>query len=463
MARFGVATYGVDRFGAASNPGYDTSPFTAVSYPGVNNSVSLTWGTVSGTYANFYLVRRRGSVPSTHTAGYSVLSGTPTTFVTSFIEGPNSASPGFVPEGEWFYAIFFVTAGGKEYLGGSSSVFVVGDRASTDYLSHLVPASSVTKVNEAAGAIDTSSLLYQLLKTWGWEFDGLRGRANQIDHLWDWQATPSRHLENMAYTLGSPFTPELGIDRVRAILRDYSLILQQKGTVAGAITFLDDILGTTVTYTAGTNIMLDFNDSSFEQSVGRWTASGGTVVRNIVDGSHPAAVSAPNLIAGMGILTLSSATLTALCGSTSDAIRTGIPVSGSTAYEFAGYFRGTATNVSCGIQWFDANGTSLGAVTYQTTPLTLTGAYQQTYYAVTSPAGARYAIPYIKATGASTNYVFADALWFGAHASGSAATFEDARLLHFVMSPTVTDVTKLARAKYLLPGYLHPAATFTLS
>jgi hypothetical protein len=123
-------------------------------------------------------------------------------------------------------------------------------------------------------------------------------------------------------------------------------------------------------------LFLDYNDSSFEESVGRWAATNGTIavctyantLSTLGVGLTPPTPvlfnrDYPLRQISLGVVTATSTSdITLRCpGSSASAVLYGIPVKANSRYMFKGFIRAITTTFTAvaKIQWFDTNGTSI--------------------------------------------------------------------------------------------------------
>jgi hypothetical protein len=219
----------------------------------------------------------------------------------------------------------------------------------------------------------------------------------------------------MARQLGFGYESELGMSLARQQMRNAVHIYKRKGSLAGIDAFASVMTGWAPTVSLGYNIMLDQNNSSFAESIGRWTNVSNATIgrRSTTDASAPyGAIAGPVLPptgastgdvgsgTWMGLLTAIGAGDIVVqsfpAGTVYDNRTMGIPVTGGLPYAISAYTRAldTARSVRLGVEWFDINGTSLGAVTENTAASNVTGGWaganSRAIYLVTAPANAAF-------------------------------------------------------------------------
>ena len=253
---------------------------------------------------------------------------------------------------------------------GSSYTVLIGTKDSLFKISNWLPKAWLNSDNNVGEDFSTygDNSLVTTLGVFSFMYDYMRVQGKLLLNSWDSFYTPSSLLEYKGTSLGFKYEAALGDIYNRSIAATGNIINSYKGT------------------SLGHNMMLDYNDSSFEESLGRWGVSAGTLTRStytiegisaptpFVDASYPA----KNLGLGKVNSTDVVALAMSLPASNLDIKNNSIPVKENTRYLFSGWARhDTASKViSATITWYDAFGKSLG-----TTPdgprLTTTTAFKE--------------------------------------------------------------------------------------
>jgi hypothetical protein len=437
----------VGRYGPRVYLDYDAGPMAAQAV-GSYNSLFVHWTTPGGAWSTIRLVRNAYGVPVSETDGTILVEGnsgpaatgtvvpTPPYFTDNNLEGGR-----FQYYAIWLYA----PAVGQWTRAASCTGLPLLDTGYSNRLWELMP--SVHRTTDEGLLDNDNTTLQTFLKIFGYQLDGLRAEYETLRDVNNTDKVSGNLLPLVAQQWGQFFEPELGMKQMRILLRNSVHLYRNKGTVPGVTGFVSAISGYGATLLPLKNLVLDYNDSSAEESVGRWTAtSNGTLARYVADGTVDAGAA---LAAGMRAVGVFSFTNTANGAATMtlgnvNPIGTGIPVVGGTTYTASVYARAGATSRSCtlAINWYDATGTLLSsdtgaavatAVGAWTARLTVTAA---------APATAVYAgltvgIPSAALAGEIT---YLDGFQFEPGAAATAYT--DARLLDInVLAPRVNLVT----------------------
>jgi hypothetical protein len=331
---------------------------------------------------------------------------------------------------------------------GTSYAILVGEKNSLAKISTWLPKAwlnSTDDIGEGFSTYNTNSLV-TTLGVFSFMYDYMRVQGSILGNSLDSFYTPSALLSAKTTSLGLQYEAALGDVYNRSIAATGNIVNSYKGTSLGLTIYTTALTHWGAKYSVGHNLMLDYNDSSFEQSVGRWGVSSGTL-SFITYGS--AGISAPTPfsdpaapIKTVGVGKLVTAATTAITMSLPASglnIKTnGIPISGNTRYVFSGYARRTAvdTNVSATITWYDQFGTSLGTTSAGTTLTTTTSFTEFTTASDSgrngklSPLTARFAKITLTVTpsAATSNIVYFDMFQFSE--PEHSFMFEDARKIY---------------------------------
>ena len=281
------------------------------------------------------------------------------------------------------YSIWLFNGSGWKFCGTSYAI-LVGDKNSLAKISNWLPKAwlnPVDNVGEGLSNADTNSLV-TTLGVFSFMYDYMRVQGSILANSLDPFYTPSALLNAKTTSLGLQYEAALGDVYNRSIAATGNIVNSYKGTSLGLTIYTTALTHWKAKYSLGHNMLLDYNDSSFEESVGRWGVSSGTLTAttySLASISAPAPftdLSAPVKVQGVGKLVTAATTpiTMSLPASGLDIKTNGIPISGNTRYIFSGYARHTAvaTNVSATITWYDQFGTSLGSTAAGTVLTTTT-------------------------------------------------------------------------------------------
>jgi hypothetical protein len=434
MAKYSFSVYGTNvKFGEIENSrSYYNAQLQAWCYD--YGTVSLAWTSINTDPAD---------AKPTHwkiTKSYSGNSDSPydgalvdgdriSSYRLSYIDLDNNANAQLI-------YTFWVFNGDKWINCGSSTVTMVYDTLTLSKIEKWIPAAWLNQVGGIGDATGESeeTLLTKVLSAYSFEYDRLRAEANLLGLTSAYANIPTQLLKDKITDLGFMYEPALGDTYHRSLYRSGNVINGLKGTASGITQYVTSLTHWNTDVSVGHNLMLDYNDSSFEESLGRWTASAGTFARVTYAGSLAAMgtaiatpqllvaydlLSAPRMIAFARLHNHSTAPVTlSLPASTSSPITYGIPVKGQTRYLFSGMSRvldaAKDGDLKVKIKWYDKAGTVISDTGFGTT-YNVAGTWKEFLSASDSgrngklsPATAAYAVIEVLATPGhnQTEYLF---------------------------------------------------------
>jgi len=331
---------------------------------------------------------------------------------------------------------------------GSSYAFLIGAKESLDYISKWLPKVWLNPVNNIGEGLSTynSNSLVTTLGVFSFMYDYMRVQASVLANSLNPTYTPSSILKNKSTSLGIQYEAALGDVYNRSLAATGNIINSYKGTAQSLKIYTSALTHWNSTYNVGHNLLLDYNDSSFEESIGRWGVSSGTLsttTYSITGISAPTPftdLASPVRSQGVGKLITAATTAInmSLPASGLDIKTNGIPIQENTRYVFSGYARHTAvaTTVSAVITWYNQFGTSLGSTSAGTALTTSTSFVEFTSISDSgrngklSPLGAKFAkvLLTITPSAATSNIIYLDMFQF-AEAQNS-LMYEDARKIY---------------------------------
>jgi len=382
MAKYSSGIYGVSKYGEKEiSRTYYNSAIASWAYS--LNSVSLLWQSITADPAD--------PVP-THWRLVRSFNGTPDNpFDADFIDGDifglfrNSHLDENVADDvrEVNYSIWIFNGTGWVFC-GDTNVVLIQYADTFELVAKWLPKAWLNSddgVGDATGEYNYNDLTNTLI---GYSFMYDKIKA-EIDLL---QKTPSQKyfhhslLPAQMSQLGFSYEPALGDSYHRSLYQSGNIINSLKGTELGIKTYVTALTHLGNTIVVGHNLMLDYNDSSFEESVGRWSVSSGSLVQGLYSTSATdlgTAISAPvpplydkvspYRALGYAKLTPTQTTTTmSLPAATSNPLLYGIPVKKDLSYLFSGWVRhlNAPSTISAVIQWWDYLGNNLGSTAANT-------------------------------------------------------------------------------------------------
>ena len=185
----------------------------------------------------------------------------------------------------YYYSLFVFENNSNKWLrAGDVIALSAGDYRYTNLLYDYLP--NVYKINSLGDPfIDTDNEdLYNFLSLFGFQLNLTHTYTNLLVNRYSTEKVGGTLLPTFMQQFGLSFEPEIGLQQSRILLQNSVLINKERGTGQGLVEFIKSYAGYEVggTSTApnppvtglsvGPNLMLDYNDSSFEESVGHWSS-----------------------------------------------------------------------------------------------------------------------------------------------------------------------------------------------
>ena len=442
MAKYGFGIYGIPKYGELEgNRLYYASNIFGWSYD--YQVVSLTWQSIVNdpedipyVPVSWKLIRSYVGVPDNPYVGDVLDSGTfPGDFRLTYIDD----SPSLLTNREATYVLWVFTAevdGSNQILSyedskwincGSTSVNIVEQSYTQDQFKRWMPAAWLNDVSGTGDAIGEpeDDILTQTIEAYGFAYDKIKTDAVLLGGASNPATIPSKLLRNKVTELGFLYEPSLGDTYHRSIYKTGNAINSLKGTPAGITTYTTALSHWGASVSTGSNLFLDYNDASFEESVGRWGFSGTTATIahqkystsladlgvTLLPPTTPMVNTAwPMREAGCGVVTVVSNTapreLKLLGNPVSNYL---IPVVENKQYVFKGWVRQLTNSgiISVKIDWVDSSGNALSSSSVSS-PVTTTTSWQELRSNVaTAPNNAYYANVTLSISSSENNLKFA--------------------------------------------------------
>jgi hypothetical protein len=282
MGRYGIDFYGTGaRYGNPALVQYSVAPFYSI--PKNYGAIEVSWSRPTGSWERFRLVRNSYGFPVDADDGI-VLVNQPNQSFSNYYQDTN------LEQGRtYYYSIFLYNPfdliwirAGNTY-GVSVKNFNTLDRM-WNYLPIVYRNTNFVTSTPAFGTTIydyTSSRenedLRSLLSIFAFEYDHQKTLARNLMYSGDTTFVDGRYIRPMMQQFGLKFEPEIGLQQSRVLLRNAIKIYKTKGSYSGLVTYLKSYTGWDSEVALGKNLLLDSNDSSFEQNVGHWTASAATL------------------------------------------------------------------------------------------------------------------------------------------------------------------------------------------
>lgn len=482
MAKYGFGTYGIPKYGELEgNRLYYSSNIFSWAYD--YQVVSLTWQSIVNDPAdlpyvpiNWRLIRSYSGVPDNPYVGEVLDSGSlPGDFRLTYVDD----DPALLTNREATYVLWIFTAevdesnqilsyeNSKWINCGSTSVNIIEPSSTQDQFKRWLPAAWLNEISGVGDAIGEpeDDVLTQTVEAYGFAYDKIKTDAILLQEASNPSTISSKLLKNKITDLGFLYEPSLGDTYHRTLYKTGNTINSLKGTPAGISTYATALSHWGISIATGSNLFLDYNDSSFEESVGRWGFSGSeaTVVHqkylsSLADlGSLLTPPTTPmiNLAwpmrdVGCGVVTISNNSspreLKLIGNPLSNYL---MPVKDGKEYVFKGWVRHltAAGDISVKIDWIDSAGASV-ASSIVSASVTTSTSWQEIRSAVsTAPANAYYANVVIIILASTNNlkfifdkFDFREAInEFSSAGSIPSYAYEDSRIIKIAVTPDSTN------------------------
>lgn len=455
MAKYGSSRYGSGfKFGEISTISvYYNSGITAtlIGY----NTISISWSKFSydpadGTPTYWKLVKNYAGSLDNPDDATMIAGNTYGNFITSSLD----VLTDYVGK-EINYSLW-VFNGLKWIACGNTYVVNTVDDNSLIKLSRWIPRAWLNAdsylTGDAVGEHASGDLL-SMLSAFTVEYDRLRSYANLLTKSMNKAYAPSPILNAKILDYGFEYEPVLGDSYHRSLVGVSNVVSSYKGTYTSINSYVTGLTHWPSKLVRGHNLMLDYNDSSFEESIGRWAASSGTfaaktfAAESVTAPANSAVLFDPTTkprLLGFGQLTTAATTAVTLSlPNSSDITLNGISVQPNTRYVFSGWVLhrdANAATVTATISWYNIFGTLI-STTATPTALTTTTSWQEFTSksdsgrnGIKSPSNAAFAKVVITVTPASaTSSRFAFDLFQFAEYTRS-LEFQDAKRINVTVS-----------------------------
>jgi hypothetical protein len=455
MSKYGTSRYGSGfKYGEVSTISvYYNSGIVAtlVDY----NSISISWSRFSydpadGAPTYWKLVKSYSGSLDNPDDATEVIGGTYANFTTSFLDTLKDYVGREINYSLWVF-------NGLRWIAcGNSYVINAVDDGSLTKVTKWIPRawlnSDSSNTGDVTGEPNSGDFL-NFLSAFVLKYDVFRSQAYLLTKSMDKTYAPSSLLKYKILDYGFDYEPVLGDAYHRSLTGISNVVSSYKGTPTSLTSYATGLTHWSSKIIRGHNLMLDYNDSSFEESTGRWVASSGVFAAKsfVSEGVTAPASSAvlfdpttkPRLV-GFGQLTTAATTpVTLTLPGSSDITLNGITVSPNTRYVFSGWVLhrdANAAAVTTTISWYNVFGTLISTTTAPTATTTTTSWQEFTSKSdsgrngIKSPSNAAFAKVVITVTPSSaTSSRFAFDLFQFAEYTKS-FEFQDAKRIQLTVS-----------------------------
>lgn len=288
MSRYGIDYYGVGFYGLDNPILFDANPFTAVPFD--YGKLNLEWTKPTGAWSRIRLVRNRYGYPVNAWDGdvlYEAINGLDA--IAYQDNGP------LLPAQFYYYSIFVFELTQYTWARAADTYGLsVKDYGNSSRLFKYLP--EVYKV-ESIFSADTrlnNQDLYNFLALFGFQINYMQTLTDLLIQRYNIEKVGGTLVPTMLKQFGWNYETEVGLQQSRIILRDAIQLYKDKGSSQGLREIVKSFSNYAVTSPVeGTpnptidglqvshNLMLDYNDSSFEESVGHWASVSNATLRQL--------------------------------------------------------------------------------------------------------------------------------------------------------------------------------------
>ena len=277
MARYGLSYYGQGYYGPDNPVSFVAGVFNAT--PANYASIQLDWSSPNGDWSRIRLVRNPYGFPVNAFDGDLLVSESKEEDPTFYLD-----DEGLIEEAFYYYSLFVFDVVSYSWIRAGNVIGLsVKDYDYRNKLYNWLP--EITKVEQlyvATSEVNNQDL-YKFLSVFGFQLDQTQTLISLLEDRYNLEKVSALLLPSMLEQFGLIFEPEIGFQQARILIRDAVQIGKQKGSSDGVREFIKAFTGYAVPQPldntpnpsingvqTSKNIMLDYNDSSFEESYGHW-------------------------------------------------------------------------------------------------------------------------------------------------------------------------------------------------
>ena len=346
MALYGFDFYGTEYYGRAPFLQFNANPVLAdaVGY----GNLRVSWAPPSGDWDRLRVVRNSYGAPDFASDGTILVDVLDPNFNETLDTG--------LREGNFYYYSVFVraTLNQRWVRAGSATGLVTEDHGYAGMLFRGIPGWFQEQDDNRPSAPSFEGPLRRFLRVIGLAADFSRTEMETLRWLRDPERVSGNLLGLLSQQYGVPLEPAIGMRRARFWLRDATFLYQRKGCLPGIRAFVTTLTGWDCEISYGPNLLRGLDSAA-------WFPGADTTIVDVLEDSDLETGDIVTSITTSGIgWEISSVPIPV-----ADLRYHGIPISALLAYALSGEFlaQGTAGEVTVEMEWFDADGTSLGVET----------------------------------------------------------------------------------------------------
>lgn len=367
MSRYGIDYYDLAFYGPSSIYYYGTPDFIARS-EGIGY-INLTWTSPYGDWSKIKLTRNPLGFPIDPWDGTELDIKSDGSYCAFKETDPvfYDDTENLAPNTFYYYSLFIFKNNDNKWVRAANAIALsAGDYKYTELMYDSLPA--VYKLNSLGDPVSDNynEDLHDFLSLFGFQLNLMHAYAYLLVNRYDIQKVNGLLLPALMQELGLTHEPEIGFQQERILVQNAVRIYKERGSIEGITEFIRAYSGYGITnvtaapnppldgIAVGKNLMLDYNDSSFEESVGHWSSSDDSAViyclnnykvtkvkllsnvATLTIGSHNYQIGHKVYISGFSLSlfnsTVTPVTITAVTGTTISYSLTGTDVSEINAY-----------------------------------------------------------------------------------------------------------------------------------
>ena len=452
MSKYGIDYYNAAYYGSGTLSQFNATPFTAI--PKDYGRIYLSWTTPSGQWDYIRVVRSSYGFPVTVDNGDMLFEDAVASSRTSYTD--NGAIPnniGLKHGQAYYYSVFVRETVHNSWLNAGNAIGIsVKNYNTTNTMYNYLPTILTSQVPYDSSVEQSNDVLQRFLKLFALNLDLYKTQTENVINRYDITNLNGMLIPVLMRQFGMRYEPELGLKQSRILLNNAIRLYKNKGSKLGLSEYVKAYGGYDNTIVKGKNLMLDQNDSSFEQSIGSWASISNCTLSRYLSTDGPTVVPYNEPTAQSNFPNLQKATLkvtaTASAGveialSGSNPIYYGIPVTAGSSYTFTAYSKAgtTGRGVTAKLAWYTSTGTLISTSSAGSSVTNSTGSWSRVTKTDTAPAKAYFCVPHLLiASATSSEKHYFDALQF--ELGSSATAFQDARQIKITLIATrINEIT----------------------
>jgi hypothetical protein len=284
MSRYGIDYYGLGYYGPDNQATYTAYPATATSV--TYGTIRLNWVDPSGNWTKLKLVRNSYGFPTSPYDGITLVNVFSGSDPTEFIDNFDLKQGSF-----YYYSVFVYETTNYTWVRSANILGVsVKDYTSGDKMFEYLPEVYKLVSTYDVGGSTENTQLNGFLHLFGFQLDYAQTITELLIDRYDTQKVSGLLIPLLLNQFGLEYEPEIGLQQSRILARDAVQLYKEKGSLQGLKEYIkafsgyalsSAVAGTPIPAVEGIvnghNLMLDYNDSSFEESVGHWVSDSSAV------------------------------------------------------------------------------------------------------------------------------------------------------------------------------------------